>query len=311
MKNDPNKEPKKKIWTMIWILAILFLFSIIIAAIIGGNNSVTNYNTAIIGVKGEIVTEGSDSFFGSGVASSTEIISQLKEARHDPQINAIILEIDSPGGSPVATDEIAQEIKSIRNDNITVIAWIRETGASGAYWIASGAEHITANRMSIVGSIGVYGSYLEWYGLMNKYNVTYKRLVSGEYKDSGTPLRPMSSAEEAMMQEKLDKLHTIFIKEVATNRNMSESTLRKLATGEIYLGIEAKENGLIDELGGLEESKAYLTRKLNTTIETKEFARDQTFIESLMSAMQKNSFFVGQGIASAFMTKNDGMIIRT
>ncbi|MFA5797639.1 MAG: signal peptide peptidase SppA [Candidatus Woesearchaeota archaeon] len=305
MKNDPNKEPKKKIWTMIWILAILFLFSIIIAAIIGGNNRVTNYNTAIIGVKGEIVTEGSDSFFGSGVASSTEIISQLEEARHDPQINAIILEIDSPGGSPVATDEIAQEIKSIRNDNITVIAWIRETGASGAYWIASGAEHITANRMSIVGSIGVYGSYLEWYGLMNKYNVTYKRLVSGEYKDSGTPLRPMSSAEEAMMQEKLDKLHTIFIKEVATNRNMSESTLRKLATGEIYLGIEAKENGLIDELGGLEESKAYLTRKLNTTIETKEFARDQTFIESLMSAMQKNSFFVGQGIASAFMTKNE------
>ena len=164
--------------------------------------------------------------------------------------------------------------------------------------------------MSIVGSIGVIGSYIEWYGLMNKYNVTYERLVSGEYKDTGTPYRPLSSYEESMLQSKLDKLHEIFIEAVAENRNMSIENVTALANGEIYLGIEAKDNGLIDELGSKEEVIKYLENNLNITVQTKEFSSKKTFLESLMSAMNKNSFYIGRGISSGLVQDN-GLKITT
>ena len=164
--------------------------------------------------------------------------------------------------------------------------------------------------MSIVGSIGVYGSYLEWYGLMKDYNVTYRRLVSGEYKDTGVPYRPLSSAEENMLQIKLDKLHEYFISAVAQNRNMSAEDVRKLATGEIFLGTEAKDNGLIDELGGKQQTIDYLESKLNITITTKEFSKEKGFLESLITSMNKNSFFIGQGIGSS-MLQQGGLKIST
>ncbi len=300
-----DEQPKKRLWTMVWILLILLVFSVLIAAVFTGIGSQdTNYNTAIIGINGEITSDDSGSFFAGASASSPTVIAELERARTDPQVKAIILEINSPGGSPVATDEISEEIKDIRNNNITVVAWIREEGASGAYWISTASEHIIANRMSIVGSIGVTGSYIEWYGLMNRYNVTYKRLVAGEFKDTGTPYRPMSSAEEAMLQSKLDKLHEYFISAVAANRHMSVAKVRDLATGEIFLGVEAKENGLIDELGGKREAEAYLAKRLNTTITTREFVPDKGFFERLMSAMNQNSFFMGEGIASAVLKQN-------
>jgi protease-4 len=164
--------------------------------------------------------------------------------------------------------------------------------------------------MSVVGSIGVYGSYLEFYGLLNKYNVTYQRLVAGEYKDTGTPYRPLSSAEEALIQDKLDILHRYFISAVAENRNMEYDTVKMIANGEIFLGVEAKENGLIDELGGKEEAIKYIEAKQGITVTTKEFAKKKSFIENLATAMNKNSYYIGQGISSG-LVQNDGIKIIT
>jgi protease IV len=311
MQDDKNIENKKRIWTMVKILLILLIFSAIIALFFkGSNENLTGYNTAIISVKGEITSEGSSGLFSSATAGSPDIIDAIENAKNDANVKAVIFEIDSPGGSAVATDEIAQAIKSLNDENITSVAWIRETGASGAYWIASSTNHIVANRMSIVGSIGVTGSYLEWYGLMNKYNVTYKRLVAGEYKDSGTPYRPLSSAEEALIQEKLDKIYSYFIGAVAENRNMTFDNVKKLANGDIYLGVEAKDNGLIDELGGYDEAVKYLENKMNITVTTKEFTKQKTFIESITGVMSKNSYYIGQGIASG-LVKDEGLKITT
>jgi protease-4 len=294
-----DDDKKRKIWTMVKILIILLIFSAIIAAFFNTNDDVlVGYNTAIIPIKGVITTEDGLGFFDSDTASSVDIIKNIKKAENDPSIDAIIFEINSPGGSPVATDEISQAIKSLKEKNITTVAWIRESGASGAYWIASSTEYIVANRMSVVGSIGVYGSYLELYGLLNRYNVTYQRLVAGEYKDTGTPYRPLSSAEESMIQEKLEKIHTYFIGSVAENRNMSYDNVKKLATGEIFLGVEAEANGLIDELGGKAEAIKYIEDKQGITVVTKEFMREKSFIESLTTAMNKNSYYIGKGISS-------------
>jgi protease-4 len=309
-KNQDDR--KRKIWTIVKILLILLIFSAIIATFFGTNDELTiGYNTAIIPIKGIITTEDSSGFFNSDTAISVEIIKSIKKAESDPNIKAIIFEINSPGGSPVATDEISQSIKSLKGKNITTVAWIRESGASGAYWIASSTENIVANRMSVVGSIGVYGSYLEYYGLLNRYNVTYQRLVAGEYKDAGTPYRPMSSAEESKMQEKLDKIHTYFITAVAENRNMSYEDVKKLATGEIFLGVEAKDNGLVDELGGKAEAIRYIEDKQGISVVTKEFSKEKSFIESLTTAMNKNSYYIGKGISSGITGGEGGIKITT
>ncbi|MGV8150685.1 MAG: signal peptide peptidase SppA [Candidatus Woesearchaeota archaeon] len=313
MKEKPvNNTGNKKIWTMVLILAILLFFSTLIALFIGPGEAVVDYNTAIIPINGPIVVDSSGGFFSSDSASSTEIIKMIEKAKSDGSVKAVIFEINSPGGSPVATDEIAYAIESLKEDNITTVAWIRETGASGAYWIASSTDYIVANRMSIVGSIGVFGSYLEWYGLMDNYNVTYKRLVSGEYKDTGTPFRPMSDKEELYIQTKLDKLHDYFISEVAENRNMSYGEVKILATGEIFLGVEAKENGLIDETGSEKEALEYVKSQINEEPKTKEFEKEKSFLESLMDTMSKNSYYIGQGIGDSFVQeKNTGFKITT
>jgi protease IV len=311
-KNNMTKDNKKKYWIIFFILAMLLLCSLFISLVLdlGSDTELTNYNTAIIPIKGVISTADSSGFLAEDTVSSSDIIEQIEKAKNDPNVKAIIFEINSPGGSPVATDEITEEIKSLKDNNITVVAWIREVGASGAYWISTASEHIVANRMSIVGSIGVIGSYIEWYGLMNKYNVTYKRLVSGEFKDSGTPYRPLSSAEEIMIQDKLDVLHRYFIEEVSNNRNMSIDNVTKLASGEIFLGVEAKASGLIDETGGKAEAIKYIENKRGIKVIAKEFAKQKSFIENLMSAINKNSFFMGEGMAS-WMTKDSGLKITT
>lgn len=307
---DEQGENRRKIWTMVKILMILFIFSAIIASIFGDTDTAINYNTAIISISGTISTESGGGLFDQSVASSTEIVQLIDKVSNDKNIKAVIFEINSPGGSPVATDEISQAIKSLKEKNITTVAWIRETGASGAYWIASSTDHIISNRMSVVGSIGVYGSYLEFYGLMNKYNVTYQRLVAGEYKDTGTPYRPLSSAEEALIQDKLDTLHGYFIGAVAENRNMDYDAVKGLANGEIYLGKEARDNGLVDELGGKAEAITYIEAKQGITVITKEFTRKKTLVESLASAMNRNSYYIGQGISSG-MIHDTGLEITT
>jgi protease-4 len=309
MKNkiDTNTQEnnKKKIWTMVKILLVLTLFSMIIASLYSGDeDSTIGYNTAIIPINGIITTSSSEGLFDSEQAGSREIVATIEKVRNDPSIEAVIFEINSPGGSPVATDEISSAIKKLNDEGIVTVSVIRETGASGAYWISSSTNHIVANRMSIVGSIGVYGSYVEVAGLLNRYNMTYRRLVSGEYKDAASPLKQLSSAEEALIQGKLDLLHKEFIKAVAENRNITYESVEKLATGEIFLGLEAKDNGLIDELGGKEEAIKYIESNLNITVKTKEFSREKTFFETIASAMNKNSYYVGRGVASELKLEN-------
>jgi protease-4 len=180
-KTNRATAAEKNPWGLIIGLLLIFflmgfVFIGIISALIGGVDEQSG-NVAVIPVKGTIMTEGSNDLFSSAsIASSTQIVADIEDASNDPEIKAIIFEIDSPGGAPVASDEIVQAIK---NSNKTTVAWIRETGASGAYWIASATDYIVANKLSITGSIGVLESYLEFSGLMDHYNVTYERMNGG------------------------------------------------------------------------------------------------------------------------------------
>ena len=261
-------------------------------------------NVAMIKVEGPIMVS-SDSPF-SEQASSSDIIGFIEDADNNPAINAIIIDVNSPGGSAVASDEIASAIKKA---NKTTVSVIREVGASGGYWVASAADHVIANRMSVTGSIGVLGSYLEFSGFLDRYNVTYQRLVSGKYKDIGTPLKELTGEERSLIQDVLDEIHEDFILAVSENRNLNPEDVRKIADGMLFTGKRAKDLGLVDELGGIEEAKLYLNRTLNITPLIREYEKEPTFMELLFQAISEQSFSVGQGIGAMLSEKKTGIFI--
>jgi protease-4 len=276
----------------IFIMLLISLFSSGVDVLPGGN-------IAVIPVSGTI-SIGSDGsrLFGESVADTGTIIRRIHEANASSRIKAIILEINSPGGSPVATDEVVSALKQVKKPKVAVI---RETGASGAYWIATAADRIFANKMSVTGSIGVIGSHLEYAGIMQNYNVTYRRLVAGKYKDIGTPYKEMTPDETALYQNILDTIHDFFIEDVASNRKLPVEVVRNLSTGFVYLGSEAQKLGLIDEIGSKDDAARYLAAQLNITPELAEYKESAGLFSMLSSRWDSAAYRIGQGIGNSLV----------
>ena len=280
------------------ILMFVSLIFVNIVSLVVGEPLALSGNVAHIPIKGTISTSSTSSFTSPSGTKSSTIVKWIQEAEESDNIKAIWLDIDSPGGTPVGTVEIADAVKKAKKPTVAVI---HELGNSGAYWVASSADTIFANRLSTVGSIGVRSSYLEFSGLMMDYNVTYERLVAGKFKDITTPYRKMTSEEHELIQEKLDKLHEIFINEVAKNRNLDVKHVQKIATGYVYLGFEAKELGLIDEIGSTVDAKDFLEKELNASVEFRKFKEKSGFFESIIETFQEASYIVGQGMGSVIL----------
>src|SRR3989338_8284723 len=263
-------------------VGVLAVVSVLVAAGLsafysGGPGQAT---VALIPLDGMIVSEsGQAGLFTPTAAGSDTLVSYIKSADEDSSISAIVLDIDSPGGSPVASEEVARAVLEAKKPTV---ALIRETGASGAYWVASASDWIIANRLSITGSVGVYASQLEFAGLLQRYNVTYRRLVAGELKDLGTPYKEMTPAEEDVLQQKLDRMHAYFLGEVVRNGGLLPQQAEEVSTAVFFLGEEAIEVGLVDELGGMDEVEAYLKETLGVDeIAFVEYRRTPGFLESL------------------------------
>lgn len=274
------------------VLFILFVFFPILFSLLDGSKI---GNVALIPIEGAITGNGAQSF-GSASISSKDIVTFIEDADDNPQVKVLLLEINSPGGSAVASDEIAAAVKRAQKP---VVAYIREAGASGAYWIASAADHIIANRMSITGSIGVLSSYLEFSGLMEKYGVGYEQLIAGERKELGTPFKKLTEQERTILQQKLDKIHDFFIEEVAANRDLEVSQVQKIATGEFFLGVEALELDLVDQLGGKEEAELFIQENFGLLeIDYVRYEHEAGFFELLGEVLSTFFFKVGEGIGS-------------
>ena len=206
-------------------------------------------NVAVIPIKGQIV---SDRIFPDEyVAASSDIAALIEKADKDSSIKIIVLEINSDGGSGFAALEIANALKQTSK---TKVAWIRESGASAAYFLASYADHIIADKISYVGSIGVILDY-------EIQNVSHEVVKAGRYKDIFNQYRPLTEEERKILQQDIDYQHQIFIEEVAKNRKMQKNEVEKIANGLSYNGIQAKELGLIDEIGGKAEVLNYIKQK--------------------------------------------------
>ena len=245
-------ESKLKRFFKIAFIVILVLIGLNFIISLFSSTTFSGPQAAVIPITGEITTYGSSGLFGGG-ASAEEIVKQIEAANRASNVKAIILELNTPGGTVVASEEIS---KAVENSEKPVIAWMREISTSGGYWIAASADEIIASSATITGSIGVTSSYLSYDGLFEEYGIKYERLVSGVYKDTGTPFRNLTGSERLLMQRKINKINDMFISHIAESRDMEVNEVRKLATGEIYLGIEAIGFGLIDTIGGKQEAIA-------------------------------------------------------
>lgn len=243
----------------------------------------------IIGLIVVFATQGDSSGIGNQVAvveikgaiyDSSPIIKLLHIARDKPWIKAIVLRVDSPGGTVGAAQEIYSELKKIRNKGKVVVVSMGDVAASGAYYVSCGAQQIVANPGTLTGSIGVLMSFSNWEGLFKKIGLEFQVLKSGEHKDIGSPFRPMTPEEKKLLQGVLDNVYDQFVRAVLESRKEAiknvliaqktlngkkgeeltvtdaetESFVKKIADGSIYSGEQAFKLGLVDRLGNLQDA---------------------------------------------------------
>ena len=209
---------------------------------------------AVIHVDGVITGgRGQGGLFGDG-GGTDAIIRQIHAARGDEEVKAVVIRINSPGGSAPASQEVGTELKKLRAGGKVVYASMGDMAASGGYWIAALCDHIYANPGTITGSIGVYIPYANWEELFRKIGVHTEKIKSGPYKDMLSPDRPMTEQERLIVQGMVDDLYDQFVSVVAEGRRMEPDRVRQLADGRVYTGRQAQTLGLVDTMGTLEDA---------------------------------------------------------
>jgi protease IV len=185
------------------------------------------------------------------INDSRDVLTELRRFRDAPWIKAIVLRIDSPGGAVAPTQEIFDELQKVRSKK-PLIASMGGMATSGGYYIASACEKIIANPGTMTGSIGVIMQLTNVEELMKKIGVKGSNIKSGANKDIGSPFQALSPEGQKILQSLVDNVHGQFVRAVANGRGMDETIVKKLADGRVYSGAQAKDLGLVDELGNLE-----------------------------------------------------------
>ncbi len=181
---------------------------------------------------------------------------ELTRAQDDDRIKAVVLRINSPGGTVTASDVIYHELRSFKEKRkVPIIASIMDVGASGGYYVAAAADKIVAHPSSVTGSVGVIMLTMNARGLLEKVGLEATAVTSGPKKDMGSPFRPMTPEERAIFQSVIDSFYDRFLTVVREGRRfLSADEVRKLADGRIYSGEQAKALGLVDSIGYLDDA---------------------------------------------------------
>jgi len=188
-----------------------------------------------------------------GAGRTAEWIELAKGLRESKRVPAVVLDIDSPGGGAAASEDLFLAIERLTAAK-PVVAAIRGTGASGAYLAAMAAQHIVSTPTAIVGSIGVIAAGPRVPRLLDRLGVTVSEHTAGRLKGIGAPWREERPEESAKEQEIVDAIYDAFVERVATGRSLDPGRARELATGEVWLGTQALELGLVDDIGDLERA---------------------------------------------------------
>jgi protease-4 len=243
-------RPRTFLWIVIggsvFFVFLLAVFALVYYSVRRGPNSTeimregSGGRIAVVDLNGVIITPA-------------DTVKQLKKFADDDSIKAIILHINSPGGGVAASEEIYREVRRIREQKKKpIVVSIETVGASGAYYVASGANKIYSDNGSIVGSIGVI---MEWYNyadLMKWAKLKNVVIKTGEFKDTGNPARDLTPAERQYLQETADQMLGQFVDSVAQGRNLKVADVKAIADGKVWTGEQAKSMKLVDEIGDFE-----------------------------------------------------------
>lgn len=257
---SPVSGPRRShtgLWITVAVAAAVLLVSascgLATWAVTAGGPVSTGDAVAVIYIDGEIAGVAGVGLTGGGAVTPERVISELKRAEKDLSVKAIILRIDSPGGTASASSEIAMEVQRVKKP---VVASIGDVGASGAYMVASQCDEIISTGSSDVGSIGVIMQVGDYSELLKKLGVKFISIHEGEFKDAGAPWRSLTATETAMLESDMKLVYDDFIATVAEGRKMSEPEVRTLATGWAWPGTRAKELGLVDAIGNYSDAVA-------------------------------------------------------
>ena len=230
------------------VIAAVIVFPLLALVGVSGGAGLERGNVAVIDVSGEIHSGGGGLLAEAG--ADQPIMEMLRKAGDDDSIKAVVLNINSPGGGPAASQAIAEEVRRL-DARKPVFAAMGDEAASGAYYIASSCRKIVANPATLTGSIGVVMETMTFQKLLQKYGIDAGAITTGKYKDMGSPFREMRPDERALIEAMLQDTYGQFVSDVAKGRKMDPAKVRALADGRVWTGAQAKEIGLVDELGNL------------------------------------------------------------
>lgn len=255
-----NKHRRKWIW--------LFVLGIVLLAVFNGLKKrkvlagLGKAKIALVPITGVIVTGESSTggVFFSSTTGSNSIVGTLKQIRKRKDIRGVILRMNTPGGTVAGAQEIYQEVQKLKKKGKKVVVSMADLCASGGYYIASAADYIFASPGSLTGSIGALIMLQKMKELYNKIGIDMEVIKSGKYKDIGSPFRDMEEDERRIMKKMILDVYDQFVSDVARGRKMKRNKVVALADGRIYTGRQALKQGLVDELGGLEDAIAYIAK---------------------------------------------------
>ena len=258
----------------------------------------TEYNTAKVSVSGPISRDrGRPSpLSGATGATADEVVEQIEAADDDEDVEALLVELNTPGGEVVPSDDIRRAAAEF--DGPTV-GYATDLCASGGYWIASGCDELWARKGSLVGSIGVVGSRPNAAGLADKLGISYEQFTAGEYKDAGVPLREIEDDEREYLQSLIDGYYEQFVETVSEGRDMDPEAIRD-TEARVYLGTDADEMGLVDELGTETDVEDRLSDRIDADAEIREFTPQRGLADRLGIGAERVAFAAGNGVASVF-----------
>lgn len=299
---------------MVGCLPWVILFFVFIAAIIGGLANVERGgNVALIRVSGVITGGESDhSPFGSSSTGSEDLIADLEKARKNKDVKAIVLRINSPGGSAAGSEEVYNEIVRIQKSGKPIYTSMGDVAASGGYYIASACDKIYADANTLTGSIGVIFQTSDLSGLFKKIGINPETIKSGKFKDIGSPNRPITPAERELLQGMIMDIYNNFTKAVADGRKIPIDDVKKIADGRIFTGGQALNAKLIDKIGGLHETikQAAVAGGISGEPKVVEYG-GKGFLGSILSGSDNSSSQIDKAVSKEILEKllrRDGII---
>lgn len=242
---------------------------------------------------------GHDPLFGRNMGSGA-IVRMLRSAAETRSVKAIVIRVDSPGGSAIASDVIWAEIEKIKKEKPVIIS-MSDVAASGGYWISMGADAIVAHPTTVTGSIGVVGAIFNMSGTYDKLGINWETVMKGEHADIFTDKRPLTEEEWETFKENTDSIYDTFVEKVAEGRDMNWDAVHDVAQGRVWTGMRALQHGLVDSLGGLNTALAIAREKagIDSAASTQwlVFPQPKGFLESLFEKLNV--------MAARFVKKNN------